>query len=57
MLCFLIIFAEMFCRSFGICDSFNFIVDREAFGGVFLTEGFFELFILPGYCYYKGLRK
>lgn len=53
MLCFLIMIAETFCKAFGICESFSFIVNREAFGGVFLTEAFFELFIIPAYCFIR----
>ncbi len=57
MICLLIIVAETFCKAFGICDSFSFIVNREAFGGLLLAESFFELFIIPAYNFYKETKK
>lgn len=54
MICLLIIIAETFCKAFGICESFSFIVNREAFGGLFCAEAFFELFIIPAYRFYRG---
>lgn len=36
----------------------SFVVNREVFGGVFLSEAFFfELFIVPYYKFYKGIGK
>lgn len=57
MICLLIIFAETFCKAFGICDSFSFIINREAFSGVLLAEVLFEFFIIPVYNLYKGIGK
>lgn len=57
MICLLIMFAETFCKAFGICDSFSFIADREAFGGVFLSEAIVELFVIPFYKFFKGIGK
>lgn len=57
MICLLITIAETFCKAFGICDSFSFIVNREAFGGLLLAESFFELFIIPAYHFYKEIGR
>lgn len=45
MICFLIIFAEACCKSFGICESFNFIINREVFTWLCVAEASFELFL------------
>lgn len=46
MICFLIILAETFCKAFGICASFSFIVNREAFCGLLYVESIFEFIII-----------
>lgn len=57
MICLLITIAETFCKAFGICDSFSFIVDRGAFFGLLAAESCFELFIIPAYHFYKEIGR
>lgn len=56
MICLFIMIAETFCKAFGICESFSFIVNREAFSGLCLAETFFELLIIPAYCFIRSLK-